>query len=80
MQVFNGGLRLRVSLADGRLQRKLSSQILFTGVFSTKTMRFFLFSPHATGVQFFFVAFFMPLSRYFNNYNNISVDILYFRF
>ena len=35
MSVFNGGLRLRVSHADGRLQRKPTPQILFIGVFST---------------------------------------------
>lgn len=35
MSVFNGGLRLRVSHADGRLQRKSTTQILFIGVFST---------------------------------------------
>jgi hypothetical protein len=35
MLAFNGGLRLRVSIVDGRLQRKLTPQILFIGVFST---------------------------------------------
>ena len=35
MLAFNGGLRLRVSIVDGRLQRELTPQILFIGVFST---------------------------------------------
>ncbi len=43
MQVFNGGLRLRVSLADGRLQRELSPQILFIGVFSINNSAVFSF-------------------------------------
>jgi len=33
--VFNGGLRLRVSFMDGRLQKEPTTQILFIGVFST---------------------------------------------
>ncbi len=60
MQVFDGGLHLRVSLADGRLQRELSPQILFTGVFSTKAMRFFLFFYFiCKGVRLNLVAFFL---------------------
>ena len=42
-QVFNGGLRLRVSFMDGRLQRKATPQILFIGVFSTNDNAVFLY-------------------------------------
>jgi len=42
--VFNGGLRLRVSFTDGRLQKKLTPQILIIGVFSTNgNAVFFIF-------------------------------------
>ena len=42
--VFNGGLRLRVSFMDGRLQKKLTPQILFIGVFSTNGNAVFSFN------------------------------------
>jgi hypothetical protein len=43
--VFNGGLRLRVSFMDGRLQQKPTSQILFIGVFSTNDNAVFFHLP-----------------------------------
>jgi len=42
--VFNGGLRLRVSFTDGRLQKKLTPQILIIGVFSTNGNAVFSFT------------------------------------
>jgi hypothetical protein len=43
MLVLYGGLRLRVSFMDGRLQRELTPQILFIGVFSTNGNAVFSF-------------------------------------
>jgi len=53
MLVFNGGLHLRVSYMDGRLQRKLTPQILFYKEFSQLTaMRFFHALPFINNQDF----------------------------
>jgi hypothetical protein len=62
--VFNGGLRLRVSFTDGRLQKKLTPQILIIGVFSTNGNAFFSFfiSPQHFSTRRILILACSPLS------------------